>query len=222
MSVLVHDPSFTYEAVRSGILAIGGVTSALEGLPGAKQNRYANIMRMVFSQNRETFLIISAGTVANVLGHEEYRLMLNEYRTYGQLSDTMKRNLMTKFNTARYVVFARIEKDEITQSQSEEIIYDDTGMEITGTKIILETTRSTDVSMITYDLWSGAIVWSGSVEECSSRSNSHVDRERINIFFEILMDIIFVLCLEYPEPESMDTQLEHIFSVFATNLPEEK
>lgn len=174
---LVKNPSFTYEAITSGKMAIGGVTSALRSMREEERNRYADIMRMRFLGERETFKILPAGIVANVLGHEAYRSMLDEYRTYGRLSDTMKRNLMTKFKTVRYMVFARIEKDNISKSRIE-VLYDEYGKELENNKTIMEITRSTDASMNIYDLRTGVTVWSGTVEKISSRSNEYVEKKK--------------------------------------------
>jgi hypothetical protein len=221
---LVMDPSFTYEAITSGKMAIGGVTSALKSMPERERNLYADMMRRKFLEKRETFIILPAGVVAHLLGHEAYRNMMDEYRTYGRLNNTMKRNLMTKLKTVRYIVFARIEKDNISKSRRE-VLYDEYGEELENKKTIMEITRSTDVSMNIYDLRTGVIVWSGTVEKISSRSNEYVEKEKSKFFLIALIETIveiFEPSPEYPEPSSLDELLGRIFTGFAENLPNEK
>ena len=218
---LVKDPTFTFEAITSGKMAIGGVTSALKRMPDAERNRYADMMRMRFLGERESFIILPAGIVAHFLGHDEYRNMLDEYRTYGRLSDKMKQRLITNFKVARYIVFARIEKDNISKSRRD-VVRDEFGKELENKKTIMEITRSTDVSMNIYDLRTGVTVWSGTVEKYSSRSNEYVEKRKSKFFLIALVETILESRPEYPEPSSLDEQLGRIFTGFAKNLPEEK
>jgi hypothetical protein len=222
---LATDPSFTYEAVVSGKMAIGGVTSALTKMPEEERNRYADMMRMSFLEKRETFTIVPAGFVAHFMGHPEYRHMLDEYRTYGRLSDSLKEKVGARFTIARYIAFARIERDNISRSRTEET-HDASGEELEKKKTIMETTRSTEVSLNIYDLQTGVKVWSGAVEEYAVRKNEYVENKESKFFlialFEAIIDAIFETPPEYPDPPSLDELLGRVFSGFARYLPEER
>jgi len=218
---LVKDPSFTYEAITAGKMAIGGVTSALGSMSDAERNHYSDVMRMMLLMEQETLIIFPAGIVAHFLGHADYRNMLDEYRNYGRLSDMMKQKLITNFKEAQYIVFARIERDYISKNRID-VMEDEYGKELENKKTIMEVTRSTDVSFNIYDLRTGAIVWSGTLEGYSSRKNEYIDKKKSKFFLIALIDCILESRPEYPEPSSLDVLLRLIFTSFAKNLPKEE
>jgi len=80
----------------------------------------------------------------------------------------------------------------------------------------------TDFSFNIYDLRTGAIVWSGTIERDGSRRNEYIDKKESKFFLIALIDCILESRPEYPEPSSLDVLLRLIFTSFAKNLPKEE
>lgn len=227
---LKTDPSFTYAAVVSNNLMVGGVTSALTTLPPAERNRSGGILRREFLDEREDIRVLPAGTLAQSLGTDAYNALLDDYRLYGQLSETRLGDLRNKVKDARYLIFARIESDEIENERTESSVYDKKGKVVEDKKKIkLCTKRTVSASMNIYDLTTGIQAWSGTVEKYDSRSREFEtsEYEWTADLAEVIMEGVTGEDIErskpgFPAPPSMDKMMARVFEGFAENLPEKE
>lgn len=227
---LKADPSFTYAAVVSNNLLAGGVTSALTTLPPAERNRLGGILRREFLDEREDIRVLPAGTLARSLGTDAYDALLDDYRLYGQLSETQLGDLRNKVTEARYLIFARIESDEIENERTESSVYDKKGKRIEDKKKIkLCTKRTVSASMNIYDLTTDIQAWSGTVEKYDSRSREFEtsEYEWIDVLADVILEGVTGEDVDrsqpgFPAPPSMDKLIARIFKGFAENLPEKE
>jgi len=233
---LRKDDSFTYLAAKEGGLAIGGVTSTLEPLPATERSRYAGVLLRATREERETFRVHPAGEVVAALGERRVDAMLDFYRRHGVLAAEDLARLTPQRLGARYLVLARIERDDVRQEKNESsmdvVEYDDKGnarptkrVEVT---VIHDTIRTVSASFQIYDLASDRSVWSGVITQHATRSNQTSQQfgkdERWSQ--ELLVELVRQLLLDgkgedpYPKPAAFIDVLGQVFTGFAENLPE--
>lgn len=222
---LYCDPGFTYPAVVSGRMVVGGVTSALNPLPPATRNLYGNILSREFLDEQENFRILPSSRLASLIGSENLNRLLDEYRVYGQLSDAWLQELRPAVREARYLMLARIEKDDIQNERSDETVYDKDGKSVEDRrKITLKTERTVGASLGIYDLDRGIEVWRGTVEKSATRKTNYETNEWGDLA-SVVVDAVLDKDVrssrtDYPTPVSLDDLLNRIFEGFAENMPE--
>lgn len=169
MRGLEQSPAFT-PAALSGGMAVGGVVSASQPLDPGLGMSYADLLRTAFREERPDLTLLRADAVANALGEDGYREMLREYRELGSPSRARLRTLGQRLEVARYLILARIDRDQTRRWTTDEPLKNSKGREI-GTKIHYRNGRAVGVSLRIVDLESGETVWSGRVEKDAYEEN---------------------------------------------------
>jgi len=216
------DPSFTYQAVNSGKMAVGGVVSMVNPLKEDVRIRYGNLLRQSILAQREQFKVLFSGFVANKIGKNNYIKLINEYRGTGVLADNHLGTLKSKVNGVRYLLFAMVENDMVDKYRS------DTKDKKSGdTTITTTTSRQVSCSLQIYDLTQSKIVWSGTVDKKYSNSNEFKKEKK-----DGLIDLVEAIGkaannqkqeeYAFPSPPALEKVLKRAFSGFAENFPEKE
>lgn len=157
-AVLTTGPGMTYEELRSGGLAIVGVTKIDE----VEQIRPPLIatLEQVLRESRPDLPFRTADTVRDSLGLSQYRRILSAYQSAGKLSDGDRGVLAARLRgSARFALLARVDKDAVRlppARRSATGAYG-AGSPQFGTRAA---SRDTRVRVNLYDLQTGAEAWS--------------------------------------------------------------
>jgi hypothetical protein len=173
---LDHDPSFNPISIDASGLAVGGVVSARRPLDPGRRASYADLLRSALRSQRPNLTILTADAVVSALGEDDYQEMLRQYRELGAPSAATLRLLSKRLEHARYLVLARIDRNDTSRWTTDEAIDNSKGKRI-GTKTHYRHGRTVGVSLRILDLDGGATVWSGSVEKSSWNENTEDDRD---------------------------------------------
>ena len=216
------DSSFTFSAITDGKMAVGGVVSLSTSNDG-DETSFANLLRTQLLEYREKYTVNPAGAVANKVGNDEYKKILDNYRNNGVLSDAEIKTIGSKLQGTRYVIFARIESDDTTRNRSENLTKDKNG-KVVSRKINAETKRDVMASFNVYDLNKGVPAWSGTMKTSDKKSKSY-DVSGV----DTIIDIVNVVKngqaksasdkYPFPEPAPINDLLADIFKGFAKELP---
>ena len=213
---LYRHSSFTYPAVVEGKMGVGGVTS-FGPLSDTDRLQYTALLRTSFLVDRPRFQMIPASGGLVRLDTAAYNAMLDEYRSDGQLSEVRLDALSTNVKDCRYLVFARIETDRVSQSSSSEPVKNENGESTGSVTTRLSTTRVASVFLSIYDLRMRILAWSGTIEERVSRSSNYSGEERN--FWEGVVEALLELDPDYPAPARLGEVLKSVFDGFAENMP---
>ena len=210
---LRHDPTFTYQSLDSGRIAVGGVTSIADDAAHSPSARVRSESLLINSL-RETHPLLqvaSAGAVAVEFGDKAHGELLDRYRRVGELDSASLHEMSARLPKLRYVVFARIDAD-LTDS-TETVTVDSSQNEHTE----LSRSRTLTVAFHVYDMSLRRSVWSGQFTQRKASSNSY-DQPRGLV--EALVTAVLGDSHEYPAPPAQHKVLRPIFDAFAESLPQ--
>jgi hypothetical protein len=173
---LDHDPSFHPGSIDASGLAVGGVVAARRPLDAGRRASYADLLRSALRAERPNLTVLTADAVVSALGEDDYEAMLRQYRELGAPSPAPLRTLSQRLERARYLVLARIDRNETSRWTTDEAIESSKGKRI-GTKTHYRHGRTVGVSLRIFDLDDGATVWSGSVEKSAWNENTEDERD---------------------------------------------
>ena len=216
-------PSFTYEAASSATFMVGGVTAAV-----GDENYRAMVRRVLplelavqIRQEREGLEVLESQRLQEALGEQRYTSLLDSYEETGLL-DTA--GVVDLYSAARgvagYIVFARVTRDVVNRSKSEDSV-----------EVKYTTERSMEISIQVYDTESRRLAWSGDVSdsdhntEVKEISSGEVDDCGVPAL-NCLVQVLEVLSLfdevhdeDFPLPPTTEKVAEFIFDGFAEKLP---
>ena len=238
-------PGFSPGALQEGGLVIAGVVSSVDDLPLGRHAYYADLLRRSLREKRNDLRILTADAVADALGEDGYEDFLREYRDLGMPNAKRLRVLASRIDAARYLVLARIDRNDTSRWTTEESVTDKKGKK-TGTKIHYRSGRTVDLSMRIVDLETSDTVWNGSLEKSSWNENveeipfeadgGHGRRKNfgkeardaliVGLAAGALAAVVGESPLAndapddpYPDPPNETYLFEQAFSGFAENLP---
>ncbi len=223
---LKASPTFTHSAIESGKFAVGGVVSAHSTLDEGRRSSLAGLLRTAILEERKDYNVIPAGTLMNRLG-SQYAVLASEIQSAGELSEKSLQNLKNKASGIRYVAFARIENDDVSNDRNETASTDRDGKLIPGSeKVVTRAERTVSVSLHIYDLKSSEVAWGGTVTKSLSATQQFEKEKELG-----LVSVIKAIKgdganqsidQKYPFPTAPDSQkvLARVFAGFAENLPE--
>jgi len=231
---LQQHPSFTYETAIQSRFIIGGVASSVTPLNDMARVRFGDLMGRAFAEEKPELAIVRVGLLIKALGHETYEQILDEYRETGVLDAGDVAQLRHAFPDARYLMFVRIEQDNVRQNhdQTETDVADSPEDAKKGdydqvqVDVSLNTTREMGATLSIYDLKQDVLAWSGYVSGSETNSNDssrtfNKDKRWKEELVDVFVDTLIGLNSgEYPASPSQDEVLEDIFEGFAENMPE--
>lgn len=210
---LRSDPSFTYQTLSAGGIAVGGVTDRVgEGDPFT-QHRMTSLLRERILKERPDIGVRPVEVIIHALGHLAYGELLADYRLRGEITETWLERLSRAAADVQYAIFARIERYE---TEKEKVVTRDTSdVKWTTFKI----SRTVGISFHIYDLTTGVSVWSGYIYKTEEKSRVH--RERGNILTSVVESFLGLNPSGYPSPPKFSKLSSEVFEGFADNLPEQ-
>jgi hypothetical protein len=243
ISGLMSHESFTYPALIQEKIAIVGITSTIKPIKKKEQNAIGKIIYSSFLEKRRDLSLVKAGDVVTAIGAELRSKSLEEYQLTGTIPASILEVLKQNLEGIRYVIFARIDKDDISKFESISYRAKD-GKEISSYKDGAvevhkrETTRRETVSLHVFDLVRGIPVWGGSVSKSDSRHitfdvapNNHSFKLSA-LAGEALVGVAKIMLEDQLDDSSQQSNdypvvgreavLKKIFHGFAENLPNEK
>lgn len=183
---LRSDPGFTYAPLLAGGLAIGGVAAQLEPLSPAVATQEAQVLAQAVAAERPALRIVGSEAVGRALGVPRQTRLQDAFGG-GPLPGDVFSQLAPLGALARYVVYARLERDEVFQRQGTRVldlpdpVYE--ARDRDGHRIwvplydrvevidVFETVRRLVVYFEVLDLHDVRVVWSGRIEKSGSHSN---------------------------------------------------
>ena len=209
---LRHDPTFTYESLDSGRIAVGGVTSIFDD-PAHSPRTRAGSESLLINSLREAHPLLQvapAGVVAAEFGDKAHGDLLDRYGRVGELDSASLHEMSARLPKLRYVVFARIDANVIDSTET--VTLDSTNKEHTE----LSRSRTMTVGFNVYDMSLRRSVWSGQFTQ--RKGSSHNYDEPRTLLAAVVSAVLDPH--EYPAPPAEDRVLRPIFDAFAQSLPQ--
>lgn len=158
---LVGAGKFNTELLRKGGIVIGGVSSQTQ-FTLQQHIHYAELLRQIIGRRDPGLDTVGPREVYKALGGNLYSQMLDSYRFHATGSTAFMNLLHEKFPNTRYVVFARIEGNEV---QHKVVQHDD------GRSLDLHTIRGAGVSMRVFDLYARQLqVWAAGTQQAEGNT----------------------------------------------------
>ena len=208
---LRQDPTFTYQSLDSGRIAVGGVTSIADDAAHSPSARVRSESLLINSlrATHPRLQVASAGAVAAEFGDTAHGELLDRYGRVGELDSASLHELSARLPNLRYVVLARIDADVIDSTET--VTVDASQKEQTE----LSSRRTMTVGFHVYDMSRRRSVWSGQFTRSKSSENSY-DKPRSLLG----MLVTAVLLHNYPDAPAQHKVLRPIFDAFAERLPQ--
>src|SRR5262249_46244012 len=151
---------------------------AVGTLDEGRQTTYANLLRTHLLEERKEYPLSPVGNVMNKLGRTQYQGIMHELQATGSLSDQSVTTLKNKLPDMRYITFARIESDEVSNDRRETSNTDKNGKVVEGSeKVVSSAQRNVTASLHIYDLRNGEVAFTGAVTKVLSDSRQY-DKEK--------------------------------------------
>jgi hypothetical protein len=239
----VKHESFTYPAISHEKMAIVGITSSVKPIKKSELRLISDIMYSSLYDKRRELSLVQMDEVVKATGKKLQSQSLKEYQLTGSLSAPVMDELKQSLEGIRYVIFARIDTDDISRHESITYRAKD-GKEIPSYKEGAvevhkrETTRWETVSLHVFDLVRGIPAWGGSVTKSDSRhitfdvTPDNHSLKLANVAVQALVGVANVMITgqvddasqsgnDYPGVEQQEI-MKKIFHGFAENLPTQK
>lgn len=219
------DPSFTYDEVSKSTIMIGGVTSGVGSFIYKKETRrkLSPLLAKRIAKKRRDLTIVDPLLMPQSLGEERCRELLDRYEETGYLDTSSVVALFDATRgSVRYIVFARVERDTVIYTRSED-----------GLSIDHKSERFLEMSFRVYDIASADLVFNSSIAD--QDYTMQIDAkggEEENCVIESLRCIVTIIDILgwfygedshgfYPPPEVED-MAKRIFDRFTEELPGEQ
>lgn len=219
--------SFTHPNIVSGRMVVGGVVDAVEAMNAKTGLSYANSLRAQIIEERPSFKVSNASYLIKKLGRKSYNNILSELEMDGAISEASINLLATKATGVRYITFARIESNEVSNDRNEIDETDSQGNETGKKSVVTTTTRSITVNFRVLDLKEKTTAWSGLISKSDQQESKFAVKSE-NGLISLVKAIKGTGETEddkkYPFPKApgLKNVLKQAFNGFADNLPEEE
>lgn len=193
---------FNSELLNEGGIVIGGV-SAKSSLTLQQRVDYAELLQQVIQQSVPELAIVSPRAVYKSLGQNLYIQMLDSYKFHETGSTAFMNLIHERFPDTRYVVYARIEGDEV-EHQKEKFT--------DGRGYALETIRGFTVSLRVFDLHARQLqVWAAGLQQVEK-----TERRVFGKYSEYQLEDL------YPEPPTTEKVMKKTYSGLVSGLTQAK
>jgi hypothetical protein len=217
--------TMTYQNLVPGGIAIGGVASRIDGptsQPGSRESM-ARAFEGALRAARADIPLLGADRVRRAVGDEIHESMLAQFQLKGELSvSTLDSIRAALVDTVRYLVVARVEKDDAIHDTTErDTDYDRT----TDPETFKTAMRTVVVGFRVYDLHDGKLAWK--FRPIDSEVNETKVPKPSTIFSpKTVVGQLEISSSEdkvpYPDMPDVFQNLAEIFDKFARALPHRK
>ena len=212
---LRRDPTFTYESLHGGSIAVGGVTAVTDDDPPtpAARSQFEGLLATALLEAYPRLKVVPAGAVAAALGEASHTELLARYRLAGELDSAARHDIYTRLENSRYVLFARIEADFTDNSET---VTPDTARKPKYETVKLAASRTMTVGFEVYDRSLGRSVWNGRLSAADTAANTYVEQRG---FVAALVTSMIRGEHKRPSPPSRTKVLRPLFEEFTESLP---
>lgn len=190
--------AFNRNLLQKGGLIVGGVSSRTEMLSGAQRRALGRLMEQAFESQYPDMYVVTSTQVRDALGRSMFAQMHDSYRFHGTGSAVFMNALAKEFPDARYVAFARIERDQINRRR----------LQLDSGGIELQTSRAIIVGMRLFDLHDRqTLVWAGALRSA--------DANRRRLLNEIAGEAPDSL---YPRPPAGEAVVDQVLGTLAASI----
>ena len=223
---LTKSESFTYNSMMNDKMAVGGIVHTTDTWKHKSKVSYGNKLRAEIVEEVEGVKVSSAGATAKKLGRKAYTKVLNEIEEDGVLSQATIGLMKKKMKGRRYVIFGRIENDDISKNRRQYEETNSSGEKTGRENVDATTTRKMDVSFTVVDLMKGETAWNGMITKSSQKKSTFAVKKELGL-------VSLVKAIKgseeqsaadkypYPKAPNASTILVQTFKGFAENLPEQ-
>lgn len=218
--------TITYQNLVPGGIAIGGVTSRINGPTSQPESResMARMFEETILNARADIPLMGADRVRSAVGDDIYESMLDQFKWKGEVSSSTLDSLRTALaDSVRYLVVAGIEKERTSHDTVER----DTDYDFTtyNPKPFKVSTRTVEVGFRVYDLHDGKLAWQ--VRQIDSEEHEVEVPKPSTIFNPKTVAGLLESALsddKMPDPSMPDVfrNLAEIFEKFTRALPKRK
>jgi hypothetical protein len=105
--------------LTSGGIAVAGFASSVDTLAAIdSQHTLATLLEAEITLERPDVAVLSAAAVVESLGGEAYGDLMEEFAQSGEIDSATLKSISRMLPDVRYAVFARLEEDVISESES--------------------------------------------------------------------------------------------------------
>jgi hypothetical protein len=212
---LEHDPGFDHSSLTSGGIAVAGFASSVDTLAAVdSQHTLATLLEAEIPLERPDVAVLSAAAVVESLGGEAYSDLMEEFARSGEIDSATLKSISRMLPDVRYAVFARLEEDVISESES-------SGPENDCEDLVeMSTEREVTIGLKVYDLSAGIPVWRGWISHSEEESDEHCGINLGSSFWELLAGaLVDSVIYEHPPAPELAEVSGKIFEAFAKELP---
>lgn len=219
--------SFTHANIKSGRMVVGGVVDAVQEMNSKLSLSYSNALRAQIIEERPAFKVSNSGYLIKKIGKKNYEKVLSELEMDDAISDASIALIASKASGVRYLVFARIETNEVSNDRQEKDDVDSSGNETGKKSVVTTTTRAVSVNFRVIDLVEKTTAWSGLINKSAMEQSTFAVKSESGL-------ISLVKAIKgtgeteddkkypFPKAPSLKNILKQAFIGFADNLPEEE
>ena len=182
---------FNEDIFHQGGLIIAGISAVDSPLSEQQRLQYADLIKQAIKVYHPNLTLVDSATVYRSVGRSMYGQIQDSYRFSGSASFALMDVMRARFPRSRYVMYARIEREQIDQRYQP--LEKQQGYDLLSSRIVM-------VSMRIYDLESRQTqVWAAGLQDVGSSKR----RMFGNYTEETLRDL-------YPEPPANKEILQKI------------
>lgn len=216
-------PALARADLRVDRIAVGGVVSDVPELGDSTESRAYWSFLIGNQLGRQRFgklPIVTSSEVREILGRDDYGVMLDRFKGDGACDGAVLSGLHTALEgKARFVVFGNIQEDRIQWSESESEEVDEKNKTTTKTKT-MTTARIVSVRLRFYDLTDQQLAWDHLTVGQTSKSKKHdtsdvIEHDEKEGFLGGLVKSLVNSAIKpdpkYPETPLFEESLENAF-----------
>jgi hypothetical protein len=218
--------TITYQNLVPGGIAIGGVTSRVDGPTSQPRSResMARAFEGALRDQRPDIHLMGADRVRSAVGDDTYESMLAQFQLKGEVSvSTLDSIRAALVDSVRYLVVAGIEKERTLDYTTER----DTDYDLTtdNSETFKVAMRTVEVGFRVYDLHDGKLAWK--VRQIDSEENEEKVPKPSTIFSpKTVVGQLEAAGSEaktpYPSMPDVSQNLAAVFDKFTRALPKRK
>jgi len=238
VSGLQQDSSFTHASLSQSPVLVLGVLPAKEPVQASWVRYQGDLLTQALRKERGKVTWIPTAQVVQQVGDKPMQDFWQVYMQHKQLDVAILSLLHQKFPKARYLVLAKVERNQTRQYRDkyEEDEFDEMGKPTGYYRVTIAqvAVRNMSVSLLVYDMQSKIRAWYGSLHDGEQHANETSDTFNKNNGFaaSLAAGVTSALIgnatngfMGLSEPEKADIPdaepiLQRIYKGFAENMPD--
>ncbi len=214
MNVNYVDSSFNEKNLSAGNIIFGGLVSQKETWNEEAILKYSSIAVASLSHIRNDFIIKHYNDIIEQNKKQQLNEILEHIKNAILVDQAQLKGLINSSENFRYILFARLQSNNIRYSRSEQ--KDKNKDDI----IIYKTMREVLIYVDVYDLDSSKVVWSGEIKKENANENKNPHDNSSNFLTDVISAMIEdAIYGTYPQAPSLEHLIKDAFEDVARSLP---